>query len=154
MAKWVWNGTLSFNLIRWIQLCDKKHLTFIDSCEKKIMKVVLKNVIKLDKGSLKNILQDSFNKILSQKLTHDRSYISSMDVVCFQSRILRTKPHFHMNDVVYQFCIMLQNLCVTKHRKSFRRLLIIWKRSYLQNCYWILDTFHQVIDFDNEICCR
>ena len=29
----------------------------------------------LAKGSLNNIFQDSFNKILSQQLTHDRSYI-------------------------------------------------------------------------------
>ena len=28
------------------------------------------------KDSLNNIFQDSFNKILSQQLTHDRSYIS------------------------------------------------------------------------------
>ena len=40
------------------------------------IKLVLKNVIKLAKGSLNNISQDSFNKILSQQLTHDRSYIS------------------------------------------------------------------------------
>ena len=31
---------------------------------------------KLAKGSLNNIFQDSFNKTLSQQLTHDRSYVS------------------------------------------------------------------------------
>ena len=36
---------------------------------------MLKNVIKLAKGMLNNIFQDSFNKMLSQQLTHDRSYI-------------------------------------------------------------------------------
>ena len=36
----------------------------------------MKNVIKLAKGSLNNFFQDLFNKILSQQLTHDRSYIS------------------------------------------------------------------------------
>ena len=42
------------------------------------MKLVLQNVIKLAKGSLNNISQDSFNtrNILSQQSTHDRSYIS------------------------------------------------------------------------------
>ena len=40
------------------------------------MKLVLKNVIKLAKGSLNYFFQDSFNKILSQQFTHDRSYIS------------------------------------------------------------------------------
>ena len=32
------------------------------------MKLVLNNVIKRDKGLLNNIIQDSFNKILSQQL--------------------------------------------------------------------------------------
>ena len=40
------------------------------------IKLVLKNVIKLAKGSLNNIFQDSFNKILFQQLSHERSYIS------------------------------------------------------------------------------
>ena len=35
----------------------------------------MKYVIKLAKGSLNKILQDSFNIILCQQLTHDRSYI-------------------------------------------------------------------------------
>ena len=35
----------------------------------------MKNVIKLVKSSHNNIFIDSFNKILSQQLTHDRSYI-------------------------------------------------------------------------------
>ena len=41
------------------------------------IKLVLKNVIKLAKGSLSNIFQDSFSKILSQQFTHERSYIIS-----------------------------------------------------------------------------
>ena len=36
----------------------------------------MKNVIKLAKGSLNNIFQDSFNKILSHQLTHDRSFMN------------------------------------------------------------------------------
>ena len=36
----------------------------------------MKSVIKLAKGSLINIFQDPFNKLLSQQLTHDRSDIS------------------------------------------------------------------------------
>ena len=39
------------------------------------IKLVPKNVIKFAKGSLINIFQDSFNKILSQQLSHDRSCI-------------------------------------------------------------------------------
>ena len=39
------------------------------------IKLVLKNVIKLAKGLVNNILHDLFNKILSRQLTHDRSYI-------------------------------------------------------------------------------
>ena len=76
MAKWVCFGLLYFNLIRLIQLCDKKNLTFVDYWDKFFIKLVLKNVIKLAKGSLNNIFQDSFNKISSQQLTHDRSYMS------------------------------------------------------------------------------
>ena len=40
-------------LIRWIELCDKKNLTFVDCCDKFLLKLVLKNVIKLAKGSTK-----------------------------------------------------------------------------------------------------
>ena len=54
-------GPLFFYLIRWIQLSDKKNLTFIDCCE--------------PKACLISFL-DSSDKILSQQLTHDRSYIS------------------------------------------------------------------------------
>ena len=40
--------TLIFlNLIRWIQLCIKKNLGFVDCWDKFIIKLVLKNVIKL-----------------------------------------------------------------------------------------------------------
>ena len=66
--------TLILNLIRLIQLCDKKNLTFVDRWDK-IIQLVLKSVIKLAKGSLNNIFQDSFNMILSQQFTHDRSYM-------------------------------------------------------------------------------
>ena len=54
------------------------NLTFVDCCNKNFIKLVLKNVIKLSKGSLNNIFQDPFNKILSQQLTHDTFYISDM----------------------------------------------------------------------------
>ena len=74
MAKWVCFGPLFFNLIRLIQLCDKKNLTFL-TVRINYIKLVLKNVIKLAKGSL-NIFQDLSNIILSQQFTHDRSYIS------------------------------------------------------------------------------
>ena len=42
-----------------------------------IIILVLKNIIKLTKGSLNNIFQDSFNKILSQQLTHNILYLSN-----------------------------------------------------------------------------
>ena len=72
IAKWVCFGPLFFNLSRLIQLCDKKNLTFVDCWDKMILNSSWKNVIK----RAFNIFQDSFNKILSQQLTHDRSYIS------------------------------------------------------------------------------
>ena len=56
--------TLVFNLICWNQLCDKKNLTFVDRCDKILLnssyfiKLVLKSVINLAKGSLDNIFQD------------------------------------------------------------------------------------------------
>ena len=43
------------------------------------IKLVLKNVIKRAFGELNNIFQDSFNKILFQPLTYDRSYMSIID---------------------------------------------------------------------------
>ena len=52
------------------------NLTFVDCCDKSFIKLVLKNVIKLAKGSLNNNFQDSFNKFLSQQLTHDKPYMS------------------------------------------------------------------------------
>ena len=68
--------TLIFQFNCWIQLCDKKNLTFADCCDRILIKLVLKSFIKLAKGSLNNIFQDLFYKILSQQLTHDRSYMS------------------------------------------------------------------------------
>ena len=49
--------TLFFNSIRWIQLCVKKNLTFVDCCDIFFLKLVLKNVMKLAKGSLHNIFK-------------------------------------------------------------------------------------------------
>ena len=51
-------------------------MTFVDYWDKISLNSSW-NVIKLAKGSLNNIFQDSFNKILSQQLlmTQDRSYI-------------------------------------------------------------------------------
>ena len=45
------------------------------TCENSYLKLSIKNVIKLAKGSLNNIFQDSFNKIKSQQLTHDRAFM-------------------------------------------------------------------------------
>ena len=52
-----------FNLIRWIQSCDKKNLAYVDCLDKNLIKPVLKNVIKFAIGLLINIFQDSFSKI-------------------------------------------------------------------------------------------
>ena len=38
MAKGVCFGLLLFNLIRWIQSCDTKNLTFFDCCDKILLK--------------------------------------------------------------------------------------------------------------------
>ena len=79
---------LIFYLVRLIQLCDKKNLTFVNCRDKKNIKHVLKNVIELAKGELNYIFQDSFNKILSQQLTQDRSYTFRL-----QSALIRNKIH-------------------------------------------------------------
>ena len=51
MVKWAcFQGPLFFNLIRWIQLCDKKNLTFVDCCDKILLNSSWKDVIKLAKG--------------------------------------------------------------------------------------------------------
>ena len=76
MAKWVCFGPLFSNLICWIQLWDKKNLTFVDCCNRILLNLSWKNIIKLAKGSLYNIFRDSFNKIWSQQLTHNRFYTS------------------------------------------------------------------------------
>ena len=73
MAKWVCFGTSFFTLIHWIQIRDEKNLTFVD-CWNKISRP--ENGIKLPKDSLYDSFQDSYYKILSQQLTHARSYIS------------------------------------------------------------------------------
>ena len=71
MAKWVCFGTLLFNIIPRIHLCDKKNLTFIDCFDKILLNLSWK-------GLLNKIFQDLFNKISSSQLTHDRSYVSSI----------------------------------------------------------------------------
>ena len=61
-------------------------------CDKNVIKLVLKNVIKLAKGSLNNIFQDSYNKILSQQLTRDRSYISQVESSKMAKRFRSCQP--------------------------------------------------------------
>ena len=56
---------------------ENKSCYVIKKKKKKIIKLVLKNVMKLAKSSLDNIFRDSFNKILSQQLIHDRFYLGS-----------------------------------------------------------------------------
>ena len=67
MARWICFGPLFFNLICWIQLCDKKNLTLVD-CRDKIWLNSSWKMLLSSPGSL--------NNILSQHLTHDRTYIS------------------------------------------------------------------------------
>ena len=45
MAKWVCSGTLLFNLICRIQLCDKQNLTVVDCCNKISLKSCWKTVL-------------------------------------------------------------------------------------------------------------
>ena len=71
MTRLVCFGPLFFNSVRLIQLCDKTNLTFVDCWDE-----ILLNSSWKTKGSLNNIFQDTFNKILSQQLTDDRSYMS------------------------------------------------------------------------------
>ena len=51
-------------------------------CDKEFIKLVLEKGIKLAKGSINNIFQDSFYNILSQQLTHDRSYAPHDSLGC------------------------------------------------------------------------
>ena len=52
MAKWVCFGPLFFNLIRVIQLCDKKNLTFIDWRDKILLNSSCKTLLSLPKAHL------------------------------------------------------------------------------------------------------
>ena len=83
------------------------------------MKPVLKNVIKLAKGSLNNIFQDSFNIILSQQLTHDRSYVSSKLLQVVDDEVFMISP----NCLCYWTCTLYQKtkfvyLNATKRQNS------------------------------------
>ena len=60
-------------------------MIFVDCCDKIRFKLVLKNVVKLFKGSLNNSFQEAFNKILFQQLTHDRSCITHSLVHHFET---------------------------------------------------------------------
>ena len=52
MAKWVCFGPLFFNLIRLIQWCDKKNLTFVDCWDKIILNSSWKMLLSLPKPRL------------------------------------------------------------------------------------------------------
>ena len=52
MAKWVYFGPLFFNLIRWIQLCDKKNLTFVDFWDKILLNSSWKTLLSSPKARL------------------------------------------------------------------------------------------------------
>ena len=52
MAKWVCFGPLLFNLIRWIDLCDKKNRTFVDCCNKILLNLSWKVLLSLPKARL------------------------------------------------------------------------------------------------------
>ena len=57
MAKWVCFGPF-FNLIRWVQLCDKKNLKLVDCSDKILLNSSCKIVIKRAFGELNDIFQD------------------------------------------------------------------------------------------------
>ena len=44
--------TLFSNLIRWIQLCDKKNLTVVDYSDKKFIELVVKKLLSSSKARL------------------------------------------------------------------------------------------------------
>ena len=52
MAKWVCFGPLFFNLIRLIQLCDKKNLTFVDCWDKMLFNLSWKTLLSSPKACL------------------------------------------------------------------------------------------------------
>ena len=81
IAQWVY-----FNLIHWIQLCDKKNLTFVDCWDKILLNSSWKNVIKLAKGLLSNIYRTHLTTFY-QQLTHDISDISHTHLICIEMDI-------------------------------------------------------------------
>ena len=52
MDKWVCFGPFVFNLIRWIQLCDEKNLTFVDCCDKILLNLSWKMLLSSPKARL------------------------------------------------------------------------------------------------------
>ena len=79
-----------FNFIRWTELFDKNNMTFVNCYDKILLSSSWKKVIKLTTCSLNNIIQDSFSKVLSEQLTHDRSYISHNSFVCLTKSIFKS----------------------------------------------------------------
>ena len=151
MAKCVCFGP-SFNSIRWIQLCDKKSLALVDFWGKILLNLSWKKLIKLAKGPLSNIFQDWFNKILSQQLTHDRSYISqqSTNAIFFLSYnwiklvILKNKgPKQTCWAIFWNVCVGWRHdlnifvQCLDDVTKSY--LKRVWDKK-IQNGYITLET--------------
>ena len=100
------------------------------------IKLVLKNVIKLAKGSLNNIFQDSFNIILSQQFTHDRSYMSqqSTNVRFFLSyywihwiRLKKGSKTYSFGRVGQQ---LFENFCV---RNTYVQCFDLWRHEILSH---------------------
>ena len=83
----------------------------------KFIKLVLKNVIKLAKDSLNNIFKDCFNKILSQQLTHDRSYMS----YSFYIQCENLNDSEHMTWVIINHVRDLIELCEESPVQDFIR---------------------------------
>ena len=75
LAKWVCFGPLFFNLIRLIQLCDKKNLTFVEHWDKILLNSPWKTLLRPPKARLITFSKTRLIKILSQQLNHDRSCI-------------------------------------------------------------------------------
>ena len=68
----------------------------------------MKNVIKLAKASFDkpNIFQDSLNRILSQQLTHGRSYIAHDTSITFIiSKEGKSFERYDLSGVSFQGCI-------------------------------------------------
>ena len=83
---------LFFSPISLIQLCDKKNLTFADSWDEILLNSSWKMLLSSPKARLITFSKTRLIKILSQQLTHDRSYISLIVDHCLDDGYVGKPP--------------------------------------------------------------